>query len=204
MTDKERYADLKSRGICVYCKTAPTEDGKTTCRICRAKQRQQTAEKRVALKKMGFCVDCGSNQIYGSENICPECAAKKYIQNRQRPKDKERDRQYQHDRKERLKAAGTCVKCGKRKAESGKTRCQQCNVAERTRARAYRGNYIPRYERPTYGMCYFCGTKIESGKICDSCRERNIKNLPESKPNEFWRSDEEIRRSLVRQRQKGG
>lgn len=204
MTDKERYADLKSRGICVYCKTAPAEDGKTTCRICRAKQRQQTAEKRAALKKMGFCVDCGSNRIYGSENICPECAAKKYIQNRQRPKDKERDRQYQHDRKERLKAAGICVKCGKRKAESGKTRCQQCNVAERTRARAYRGNYIPRHERPTYGMCYFCGTKIESGKICDSCRERNIKNLPESKPNEFWRSDEEIRRSLVRQRQKGG
>ena len=204
MTDKERYADLKSRGICVYCKTAPAEDGKTTCRICRAKQRQQTAEKRAALKKMGFCVDCGSNRIYGSENICPECAAKKYIQNRQRPKDKERDRQYQHDRKERLKAAGICVKCGKRKAESGKTRCQQCNVAERTRARAYRGNYIPRHERPTYGMCYFCGTKIESGKICDSCRERNIKNLPESKPNEFWRSDEEMRRSLVRQRQKGG
>lgn len=204
MTDKERYADLKSRGICVYCKTAPAEDGKTTCRICRAKQRQQTAEKRAALKKMGFCVDCGSNRIYGSENICPECAAKKYIQNRQRLKDKERDRQYQHDRKERLKAAGICVKCGKRKAESGKTRCQQCNVAERTRARAYRGNYILRHERPTYGMCYFCGTKIESGKICDSCRERNIKNLPESKPNEFWRSDEEIRRSLVRQRQKGG
>lgn len=203
MTDKERYATLKERGICVYCKTAPAEDGKTTCRICREKQRKQTAEKRAVLKKMGFCVECGSNRIYGSENICPECAAKKYILNRQRQKDNERNRKHQHDRKERLKAVGICIKCGKRKAESGKTRCQQCNVAERARARVYRGNYIPRHERPAYGMCNCCGTKIESGKICASCRERNIKNLPESNPNEFWRKDEEIRRSLVKQRQKG-
>ena len=203
MTDKERYADLKSRGICVYCKTAPAEDGKTTCQICREKQRQQTAEKRAALKRLGFCVECGSNRIYGTETLCPVCSAKKYVDNRRR-KNPEYDKQYQHDRKERLKDAGLCIKCGKRQAENGKSRCRQCNISERARARVYRGNQIPRHERPAYGMCYFCGTKIDSGKVCETCRERNIKNLPDSSPNEFWRSDEEIRRSLVKQRHKGG
>lgn len=189
MTDKERYQDLKNRGICVYCKTAPAEDGKTTCRVCREKQRKQTAEKRSALKKLGFCTECGRNRIYGSETICPECAAKKYADNLKR-KDTAKDRQYQHDRKERLKAAGICIKCAKRKAETGKTKCATCNIKERERARRYRGG-IPRSERPAYGMCYFCGAEIKTGKICETCKKRITKNLPkEPVPNEHWRKAE--------------
>lgn len=189
MTDKERYQDLKNRGICVYCKTAPAEDGKTTCRVCREKQRKQTAEKRSALKKLGFCTECGRNRIYGSETICPECAEKKYADNLKR-KDTAKDRQYQHDRKERLKAAGICIKCAKRKAETGKTKCATCNIKERERARRYRGG-IPRSERPAYGMCYFCGAEIKTGKICETCKKRITKNLPkEPVPNEHWRKAE--------------
>jgi hypothetical protein len=199
MTDKERYQDLKNRGICVYCKTAPAEDGKTTCRICREKQRKQTSEKRAALKKLGFCTECGQNRIFESERICPECAAKKYADNLKR-KDAERDREYQHNLRERCKAAGICVKCRKRKAETGKTRCITCNIKERERARQYRGG-IPRHERPAYGMCYFCGAAITTGKVCESCKERIIKNLPdEPVPNENWRQADRARVLAIQSR----
>lgn len=193
MTDKEKYQSLKARGICVYCKTAPAEDGKTTCRVCREKQRKQTAEKRKALKQLGFCTECGRNRIFGAERICPECAAKKYASNRKCKKTGQYN-QYFKDRRERLKALGICVKCGKRKAESNKTRCRFCNIKENERAMEYRGNNIPRSERPSYGMCYFCGTEIENGSVCEKCRIRIIQNLPKgSKPNEYWRQSEHAR-----------
>ena len=193
MTDKERYADLKARGICVYCKTAPAEDGKITCRMCREKQRRQTAEKRKALKQLGFCIECGRNRIFGSESICPECVAKKYENNRKHRKGSQ-DSQYFRERRERLKASGICVKCGKRMAESNKTRCCICNIRERDRARRYRGNNIPRSERPSYGMCYFCGAKIESGSVCEKCSTKITQNLPKDhKQNEYWKQSEYAR-----------
>lgn len=193
MTDKERYRDLKDRGICVYCKTAPAEDGKTTCRICREKQRKQTAEKRAALRELGFCTDCGSRRVYGNEKICPECAARKYASNLRQKKNPEKISQYHKDRKQKLKEMGICVKCGKRKAESGKTRCGICNALERKRAKEYRGHGIDRSERPAYGMCYFCGSPISSGKICAECSERVTKNLPEESDNKLWRMYENAR-----------
>lgn len=196
MDHKERYRSLKERGICVYCKTAPAEDGKTTCRICREKQRIQTTEKRAALKALGICTSCGSNKIYGSETLCPECAAKKYASNRKR-QNAEKNRQYQHDRKEHLKAAGICIKCGKRPAEKGKTRCVTCNIKERDRAKRYRGGGISRSERPAYGLCYFCGEKIQEGKICEKCKEQIVQNFPkEHTSNEYWKkqSNQELQK----------
>lgn len=193
MTDKERYKDLKDRGICVYCKTAPAEDGKTTCRVCREKQRKQTAEKRAALRKMGICTECGSRRVYGDEKICPECAARKYASNLKCNRDPDKESQYHKDRRKKLKEMGICVKCGKRKAESGKTRCGICNATERIRKRRYRGNQIDRSERPSFGMCYFCGGAISKGRICSKCSERVTKNLPDKSNNKLWRMYENAR-----------
>lgn len=197
MDHKTRYQALKEKGICVYCKTAPAEDGKTTCRICREKQRLQTAEKRRALKKMGFCPECGSNRIYGDETICPECAAKKYADNRKRrlgktEEEKAKERENAKEKRLQLIEKGICVKCRKRKAEKNKTRCQICNIQERNRARSYRG-CIARSERPAYGMCYFCGESIDTGSICEKCKQRVSKNLPETNPNEYWRMADNAR-----------
>lgn len=193
MTDKERYQDLKDRGICVYCRTALAEDGKTTCRICREKQRKQTSEKRAALRKLRICTECGSRRVYGDEKICPECAARKYALNRKQKRDSEKERQYHKNRRQKLKETGICVKCGKRKAENGKTRCGICNAMERQRVKEYRGQGIDRSERPAYGMCYFCGDHISSGKICLKCAERVSKNLPEKSNNKVWRMYEKAR-----------
>lgn len=208
MTEKERYQSLKERGICVYCKSAPAEDGKTTCRVCREKQRKQTAEKRDALKKIGFCTECGKYRIYGNETLCPECATKKYIDNRNRRINKsqeeiEKEREHAKEVRRKLIEDGICVKCRKRSAEKGKTRCQICNIQERNRMRKNRGG-IMRSERPAYGLCYFCGNKILKGNICDKCKERIIKNLPkESHPNEHWRKAEYSRIEEVKNQRRG-
>lgn len=193
MTNKERYQDLKDRGICVYCKTAPAEDGKTTCRICREKQRKQTAEKRAALRELRICTECGSRRVYGDEKICPECSARKYASNLKQKRDHEKENQYHKNRRQKLKEMGICVKCGKRKAENGKTRCGICNAKERQRAKRYRGQWIDRSERPAYGMCYFCGSHISKGRICSECAERVTKSLPEESDNKMWRMYENAR-----------
>ena len=193
MTDKERYQDLKDRGICVYCKTAPAEDGKTTCRVCREKYRKQTAEKRAVLRELGICTECGSRRVYGDEKICLECSARKYALNLKQKRNPEKERQYQKDRRQKLKEMGICVKCAKRKAENGKTRCGICNAAESQRAKKSRGQEIDRSERPSYEMCYFCGNHISSGKICPKCSERVAKNLPEESDNKLWRMYESAR-----------
>lgn len=39
--------------------------------------------------------------------------------------------EYQRERKARLKAQGLCIKCGKRPAEAGKTRCRECADREK-------------------------------------------------------------------------
>ena len=195
MTEKERYQNYKDRGICVYCKSSPAEDGKTTCRICREKQRKQTAEKRAALRNMGFCSECGKNRIFGEEKICPECAAKKYASNRKNA-DKEKNREYFRERTKKLKAEGICVKCGKRAAEKGKTRCMICNIKEANRAHRAK-DCLPRSERPAYGLCYFCGTEIKDGKVCEKCKKRISQNLPKTNPNECWRSQDKARIAAI-------
>ena len=110
MTDKERYQDLKDRGICVYCKTVPAQDGKTSCRICREKQRRQTEEKRAALRKMRICTECGSRRVYGDEKICPECSARKYTLNLKYNRDPEKESQYHKNEKRRVeRRVAECV-----------------------------------------------------------------------------------------------
>lgn len=192
MTDKERYAELRKKGICVYCKSRPAADGKCACDECREKMRKQTAEKRKALRELGFCPECGSRKIYYGEKLCLVCSEKKLADNRKRrSENRESVRQqqsaYHKKRNAALKAHGICVKCAERPAESGKTRCALCNAKERQRARRDRGMAISRSERPNYGLCYFCGKEISAGRICKECSARVQGNLPEDPPkNMEW------------------
>lgn len=179
---KQNYTFYKSAGICVRCHQNPAEPNRVMCAACAEKERQSAADNRKALKEMGICPYCGQNKIFSGESCCPECAAKKYISNRVR-RNPAYDSQYQHDRKERLKSAGICIKCGKRRAVAGKTKCGVCAASERIRAREYRqrkGIAVDRSERSSYGKCYFCGEPVMSGKrVCEKCREKCVANLPD-------------------------
>lgn len=181
----ERYKMLKEKGICVYCKCKPSEDGKVMCRACREKSRKQTAEKRAALIEMRICTECGSEKVFGKEKICPECAAKKYAYNTRHRK---YDPEYHKNLKAKRRAEGLCTTCGKKKAIIGKAQCSSCTAKGRIRAARDRAGTIERSDRPSYGLCYTCGDRVEPGKrLCSKCSKKATNNLPKTNPNETWR-----------------
>lgn len=187
--NKERYRILKKNKICVRCEKKQAESERVMCSQCLEKERNRVSENRRALVNLGFCPRCGKNRLFGEEKMCIECREKMYKYNKQHRSTKTYN--YTQIRKQN----GLCIKCGKREPVSGKTKCMTCAYKERMRARDYRirkGIDAGRSERPYYGKCYFCGEKINSGKICEKCKEKAIKNLPESKGNEYWKNENKL------------
>lgn len=180
---------LKKNGICVYCGKNKAEENRVMCAQCMENERNRVAENRRALVNIGFCPRCGRNRLIGDEKMCIECREKMYVYNKTKPSKSKRD--YIQIRKQN----GLCIKCGKMGPVSGRTKCAACAYKERIRARDYRMRKnidVDRSERPLYGKCYFCGTRIDSGKICGNCKERVTKNLSQSKGNKYWEADNKI------------
>ena len=71
-------------------------------------------------------------------------------------------------RRERLKAAGMCARCGQNPAESGKTLCPTCR--EKNRA----SNEAKRHRNEKAGLCRDCGKPVgkPGQKTCDPCLEQ--------------------------------
>lgn len=184
MSSKADYDFYKSIGICVRCHKNPAEQNRVMCAGCLEKSRKATFENRKFLKTMGLCPRCGKNKLFGDEKMCLECREKMYAYNKSHRSETKIN--YIQKRKD----AGLCIKCGKRAPVTGKTKCAICACSERIRYREYqmrKGGDVDRSERPGYGKCYFCGSPISSGKICDKCKERVEKNLPSSFGNDYWR-----------------
>lgn len=111
-----------------------------------------------------------------SERICPICG-------KPLPKDayrtaiycsdacrKTKKRQIEQARHEYLKQHGICVKCGQSDAKKGHLHCQQCinNVSI--------DGSIRRERRIAKKLCARCGTKIDSGILCNACNEKKLAN----------------------------
>jgi hypothetical protein len=192
-----RYQKLKTNGKCTLCKVKPATEGFTTCDECREKERIESEERRRLYAENGICPRCGKQNIYPGEKSCPDCLEKALEYNKTQRLDpiyREKMSAFLKDRRRRLKEAGVCVYCGRRKAREGKTACAYCGEKMRLRAIQYRGNPIPRSERPAYGMCYKCGSSIQEGeRLCEACKKKCASNLPESHANEYWRADENAR-----------
>ncbi len=62
--------------------------------------------------------------------------------------------EYQRERRARLKALGLCLRCGKRPAEAGKTRCRECADNENQKEHE-RKKQIRQYCQPGY-RCLVC------------------------------------------------
>lgn len=185
----ERYQYCKENGICVRCRKEKAEPNRVMCKKCAEKERKRVAENREALRLMKICPRCGSNKLFGDEKMCIECREKMYEYNLSHRGSSNKN--YNKIRKEN----GLCIKCGKRPPVQGKTKCSMCAANERIRSREYRmrkGIDIDRSERPSNGKCYFCGSKIAVGKICDSCKKKITNNLPPSTGNDLWKRDNKI------------
>lgn len=129
-------------------------------------------------KEIGICPTCQKRKAEPHHVECYECLDAKrlrYYKNKESLKTNKR----KNTTAERRKADGICVTCGKRKAMNGKTRCGICLVKQRKQAKERRGAYLERYERPTYGMCYICGSKelYENRNLCKRCYDNACKNI---------------------------
>ena len=180
------------------CGIVNTTD-KVMCPECAEKQKIYQRENRAYFRSLGLCPRCGKNKLFGDEKECPECVAMMYELNRKsREKGNFDAKEYYRKDIKMLKEKGLCRRCRNRKVADGHTYCQICLEKHREEGRKRRSmksnDWISRSERGSYGLCYFCGVKIDSGKkICQKCTEIMVKNLPEKhSDNKSWRSDNQI------------
>lgn len=169
------------------------------CSACAEQSKEYQRENREWAKAHKICPRCMKNRLFGNEKTCPECLADSYIRNQQSVA-----RLYgtQHEqyvlRMKQKKEQGICRSCGKKAAE-GHTYCLECLLKRRGRWRDYqreRGNFIPRSERRSYGLCYRCGQPLDTDKgLCSKCSESVAKNFKGIRStNAYWRYDNDLLR----------
>lgn len=90
-----------------------------------------------------------------------------------RKKDAERIKKRYAERK----AAGKCVRCGKKPAEPGKVMCTMCRKkdAKRQMEKNRKNGALPRYMFGDGYHCATCGKDIDNGKKqCDECYRNSV------------------------------
>lgn len=194
---KTTYERRKEKGICVICGKENAQKGFVCCEKCKEKQKNDRRETREFLKKIGICPRCGENKLFGDEKECPECLAKMYELNKKYKKNSNYNyKEWYKKDVDYLKKNGLCISCRKKKAAEGKASCERCLIKNKIRAEESRlkKGIIPRSERLSYGLCYFCGNKIDrEGKTCSECASRLVKNLPKEKSvNKHWIDDNKL------------
>ena len=173
----------------------------------RERFRKRTAERRAA----GLCPGCGDRPPAPERALCGDCAGKRNRAGRARDarlraegkprRDSARARGYERKRtrreREKRRAQGLCIRCGKLPAVPGRASCEPClekrREAERARYAAGKAAGLPyggadpdarrKYARARSkrvqkarieaGLCIRCGARspVEGGTTCVSCRE---------------------------------
>lgn len=62
---RRRYAELRAAGLCVYCKTTPT-NGRYNCEACAQHEAEQERLRHLKLRKTVYAA-------YGDKCACPPC-----------------------------------------------------------------------------------------------------------------------------------
>lgn len=142
------------------------------------------SELRAWYKAHGICVSCGQQNAVQGETRCLECKFKYresnsqyYVKHKEELNRKCRDRgkQLYDERKER----GICVRCGKRKAQTGKVRCAVCLAKDRQahikKSRAE--GVLPHSMLGNGEYCYTCGKPVDGTKLCPKCLETSRRTI---------------------------
>ena len=110
---------------------------------------QRNNENRNALyhwyKAHGICPYCGTRYPEPGRVHCAQCLRRLLALRQRRDPGNEQHKKYNREYRERKKAAGLCVDCGKGKAMDGKTRCARC--AERMDQSRTKYNILKRMDR---------------------------------------------------------
>lgn len=192
---KRCYMKRKENGLCPKCGGEKDREGHY-CKTCLEKYRERNRGLRQFYQSIGICPHCRKAKLFGDEKVCLECGVK--IANNRKPPTEEQRKRYnaQHNAykkslyQERAEQ-GICTRCGKIKAMSGRKKCGICLEKDAIAQRKRRGVIIPAYERVSFGLCYFCGEKLDrDGRTCQKCAKKMTSNLPEVRGgNDYWKAD---------------
>lgn len=163
-------------------------------------------ERAAFLKEHGMCAWCGKEKALEDRRLCWDCAEKsaeysakrlrRMTPDEKRVRNAKRNEQAR-DRRQKLRAAGLCTSCGKRKPAEDKAQCKLCrnryNIKEQERRR--RSGRISFDERGNGVYCLRCCKPVETKgeKFCASCyakqvqRAENMRKFQKITPS--WRAD---------------
>lgn len=142
-----------------------------------AYHREYMKERRQWFKDHHVCIECGKQDAYtlNGRARCYECNEKHNKSNVKNMTEKRKLHIKQY--REKKRAEGFCVRCGKRKAVSDKVHCSVCLARNKIRLKKQHSSEIPRGERHSYNLCYRCGNPLdgqlkadgEKSRLCSKC-----------------------------------
>ncbi len=135
-------------------------------------------------QSIGICPHCQKNKLFGDERTCVECRAvgaeykaKMYEDPDKRKKMIKSSMESKRKRKERRRAQGLCVQCGKRPADIGFVTCRICRGKNNAKKRQEYEPATKRAEWVANGKCFLCGDECEAGyKVCAKHHQMSIEN----------------------------
>lgn len=141
---RETYAFYKSIGRCTRCRKADAVKGKTMCLSCLEDSAIKQAKRRARLT--------GEKKAAHAEA----------------------SRQSNKRRVEKLKAAGLCVRCGKKPAWHGLQMCYECRLKKML---YFRRKTEERKQAKPAGACRFCNESAIAGKKVCMAHYQRLVNL---------------------------
>lgn len=89
-------------------------------------------------KSKGICVGCRTAYAEPGRVYCATCTRKRRVSAEKHDPGNAIHRQYNRERRERLKAAGLCIDCGANPAADGIVRCRMCQRKKVESGKMYR------------------------------------------------------------------
>ena len=170
-------------------------------------------ERREWYLSHGICPRCGRHDLQKSYKLCLECRMKDNERHRGKPiSDEVRKYRAESNRelREKRKAEGICVRCGKRKTDGKHINCAICRAAKTAKQREYnRKQGMMPIELRGEGYCTRCYKPIESGKLCAECYEYLVKQAAymrsrQDNSNHAWQKASKTALDIVKCSQTNG
>lgn len=189
---RNRYLNLKEKGICVKCGKNKAVENKVRCLECSEYIKQEYAW----YKSKGICPRCKSENVKKGYAVCWKCRldlndlkAASYSRHHYEPTELQKQKQNEQQKRLRIfrKENGLCVYCGKPKNNETYVSCKMCRVKqnEKRNLKAHLQGVVPQELRGRE-FCYHCckplsdyeKSKKHIGLItCDKCHEILANNI---------------------------
>lgn len=152
------------------------------------KHNRDMVEKYYFYKSKGICTLCGQEQAAKGRVYCLNCldahSLREMIRRaketpEQREKRLKKMAENSKKRRQKFKQSGLCICCGKRKPDNGYVTCKMCLYHRRKLSEKYRREQgvLPMDMIGDGYHCEVCGREVNKTKLCESCKQKLLKNL---------------------------